>query len=44
MQLGLDEGTGEALALYNVDSPVGTDALDELRKLDNVSSVYNLRL
>jgi D-3-phosphoglycerate dehydrogenase len=44
MQLGLDRSTGEALALYNVDSPVGADPLGELRKLDNVSSVYNLRL
>ena len=44
MQLGLDEKTGQALALYNVDSPVEDVALDELRKIENVSSVHNLRL
>jgi len=44
MQLGLDEQTGQALALYNVDSPVEDSALDELRKIENVSSVHNLRL
>jgi D-3-phosphoglycerate dehydrogenase len=44
MQLGLDEKTGQALALYNVDSPVEDAALDELRKIDAVSSVHNLRL
>jgi len=44
MQLGLDEKTGQALALYNVDSPVEDAALDELRKIENVSSVHNLRL
>ena len=44
MQLGLDEKTGQALALYNVDSAVADDALDELRKIENVSSVHNLRL
>ncbi len=35
---------GQALALYNVDSPVEDAALDELRKIDAVSSVHNLRL
>jgi D-3-phosphoglycerate dehydrogenase len=44
MQVGLDEASGQALALYNVDSPVADDALDELRKIENVSSVHNLRL
>ena len=44
MQVGLEEGSDQALALYNVDSEVGTDALEQLRKIENVSSVYNLRL
>lgn len=44
MQVGLDEKTGQALALYNVDSSVADDALDELRQIENVSSVHNLRL
>ena len=44
MQVGLDEESGQALALYNVDSEVGDDALDELRRIDNVSSVHSLRL
>jgi D-3-phosphoglycerate dehydrogenase len=44
MQVGLDEKTGQALALYNVDSTVADEALDELRKIENVSSVHNLRL
>jgi hypothetical protein len=44
MQVGLDEKTGQALALYNVDSAVADEALQELRKIENVSSVHNLRL
>ena len=44
MQVGLDEQTRQAVALYNVDSAVGDEALDELRKIENVSSVLNLRL
>lgn len=44
MQVGLDESTGQAVALYNVDSDVADEALDELRKIENVSSVHNLRL
>ncbi|MGB5694787.1 MAG: phosphoglycerate dehydrogenase [Polyangiales bacterium] len=44
MQVGLDEKSGQALALWNVDSTVGRDALDELRAIDYVSSVHTLRL
>ncbi|MGB5285013.1 MAG: phosphoglycerate dehydrogenase [Polyangiales bacterium] len=44
MQVGLDEQGGQALALWNVDSLVGGDALDELRAIDYVSSVHTLRL
>jgi D-3-phosphoglycerate dehydrogenase len=44
MQVGLDEKSGQALALWNVDSNVGKDALDELRAIDYVSSVHTLRL
>jgi phosphoglycerate dehydrogenase-like enzyme len=44
MQVGLDEKSGQALALWNVDSTVGSDALKELRGIDYVSSVHTLRL
>jgi D-3-phosphoglycerate dehydrogenase len=44
MQVGLDEEGGQALALWNVDSIVGSDALDELRSIGYVSSVHTLRL
>ncbi|TFH27014.1 MAG: ACT domain-containing protein, partial [Myxococcales bacterium] len=44
MQVGLDEQRGQALALWNVDSTVGSDALEALRGLDHVSSVHTLRL
>lgn len=44
MQLGLDEATGQALALYGVTSDVPADALDELRRIDNVSSVIVVSL
>mgnify|MGYP001812560385 FL=1 len=44
MQVGLDEHTRQAVALYNVDSPVEDKVLNELRKIENLSSVHNLRL
>ena len=44
MQVGLDEEGGQALAIWNVDSIVGSDALDELRGIGYVSSVHTLRL
>ncbi|MGB8329261.1 MAG: ACT domain-containing protein, partial [Polyangiales bacterium] len=44
LQVGLDEKRGQALALWNVDSTVGGDALDELRSIEHVSSVQTLRL
>ena len=44
MQVGLDEAGGEALALYSVDSPVGSDSVEKLRGIDHVSSVHTLRL
>ncbi|MGB5268843.1 MAG: phosphoglycerate dehydrogenase [Polyangiales bacterium] len=44
MQVGLDEDGGQALAVWNVDSIVGSDALDELRGIGYVSSVHTLRL
>jgi D-3-phosphoglycerate dehydrogenase len=40
MQVGLDETTGQALALYNVNTKIADDALDELRGIENVSSVF----
>jgi len=44
MQVGLDEDGGQALAIWNVDSIVNSDALDELRGIGYVSSVHTLRL
>ena len=44
MQVGLDENRGQALALWNVDSTLGGEALDALRGIDHVSSVHTLRL
>jgi D-3-phosphoglycerate dehydrogenase len=44
MQVGLDEKRGQALALWNVDSTLGREALDGLRGIDHVSSVHTLRL
>ena len=44
MQVGLDKNSHQALALWNVDSSVGSDALSELRRLEYVSSVHTLRL
>ncbi|MGB3049411.1 MAG: phosphoglycerate dehydrogenase [Polyangiales bacterium] len=44
MQVGLDEEGGQALALWNVDSILGSEALDELRGIGYVSSVHTLRL
>ncbi|RLB48225.1 MAG: phosphoglycerate dehydrogenase, partial [Deltaproteobacteria bacterium] len=44
MQVGLDEKRSQALALWNVDSTVGNEALDALRGIDYVSSVHTLRL
>ncbi len=44
MQVGLDEEGGQALAIWNVDTIVGSDALDELRGIGYVSSVHTLRL
>ncbi len=44
MQVGLDEKSGQALALWNVDTVVPGEALEELRKIDFVSSVHTLRI
>jgi D-3-phosphoglycerate dehydrogenase len=44
MQVGLDEKSGQALALWNVDSTVGSEVLEELRAMDHVNSVHTLRL
>ena len=44
MQMGLDEKSGQALSLWNVDSAVNGGVLEELRALDNVGSVHTLRL
>src|SRR5690606_21888176 len=44
LQVGLDETRGQALALYNVDGEVPRDAMEELRSLENVSSVFSVAL
>ncbi|MEM7433970.1 MAG: phosphoglycerate dehydrogenase [Myxococcota bacterium] len=44
LQVGLDEKSGQALALWNVDATVPTDLLEALRAMDHVSSVQALRL
>ncbi len=44
MQVGLDEATGQALALYNVNTELTNDALDELRGIENVSTVSCVEL
>jgi D-3-phosphoglycerate dehydrogenase / 2-oxoglutarate reductase len=44
LQVGLDESRGQALALYNVDGEVPREAMEELRALDNVSSVLSVTL
>lgn len=44
LQVGLDEKSGQALALWNVDSTVPSDVLEELRKIEHVRSVHTLRL
>lgn len=44
MQLGLDDKSGQALALYGVDGDVSQDAIEELRAIENVSSVVVVSL
>ncbi|MGB5810032.1 MAG: phosphoglycerate dehydrogenase [Polyangiales bacterium] len=44
MQVGLDEKSGQALALWNVDLHVNGDVVEELRAIEHVSSVHTLRL
>lgn len=44
MQLGLSKGSGEAMALYNVDSKVGEDVLRELKSVPNILSVKEVKL
>jgi len=44
MQLGLSNSSGEALSLYNVDSPVHEGVLDGLRSLPNILSVKEIQL
>jgi hypothetical protein len=44
MQLGLSAKSGEAMALYNVDSPAGDKVLAELRSLPNILSVKEIKL
>ncbi len=44
MQLGLSRKSGEALALYNVDSHVETPVMDKLKNLPNILSVKEVKL
>ncbi len=44
MQLGLDEKTGQALALWNVDTALPAETLEEVRGLEHVGSVLAVRV
>lgn len=44
MQLGLSSSSGEAMALYNVDSHVNTKVIAELKQLPNIISVQAIEL
>ena len=44
MQLGLSHNSGEAMALYNVDSPAGEKVLAEIKALPNILSVKQIKL
>ncbi|MBI2082939.1 MAG: phosphoglycerate dehydrogenase [Deltaproteobacteria bacterium] len=44
MQLGMEKGTAEAIALYNVHGDVSEQVLDEIRKLPNIISVKKVVL
>lgn len=44
MQLGLSKDSGEALALYNVDTRVGDPVLKKLKELPNILSVKEFKL
>lgn len=44
MQLGLNKQSGEALALYNVDSSVGDGVIKKLKELPNIISVKEIKL
>ena len=44
MQLGLSPKSGEAMSLYNVDSPAGEEVLKELKGLPNILEVKEIKL
>jgi D-3-phosphoglycerate dehydrogenase len=44
MQLGLSKSSGEAMALYNIDSTVADKVLDDLKGLPNILSVQEIKL
>jgi D-3-phosphoglycerate dehydrogenase len=44
MQLGLDEKTGQALALWNVDTALSPKTLEEVRGLEHVGSVLAVKV
>lgn len=44
MQVGLDRASGQALALWSVDSAVSNEVVEELRKLPHVRSVIAVEL
>jgi D-3-phosphoglycerate dehydrogenase len=44
MQLGLSPTSGEAMALYNVDSPAGEKVLAEIKALPNILSIKQIKL
>lgn len=44
MQIGLDDKSGQALSLWNVDTSVAKDALNDLRSIAHVSAVLTVKL
>jgi D-3-phosphoglycerate dehydrogenase / 2-oxoglutarate reductase len=44
MQLGLNQKSGDALALYNVDGHVDQAVIEKLKKLPNITSVKEVKL
>ncbi len=44
MQIGLDDKSGQALSLWNVDTALPEDALEDLRAIEHVSTVLTVKL
>jgi len=44
MQFGRETAGGRALSIVSIDSPVGPEIMDEVRKLPNVLAVKQIRI